>query len=84
MLKPPENGTKPSTLRSRSYYMTNSSSRASSPSSPRGSLSDDPFDMSSNGSPTGPRMVDAGKAGAVEDVETSATAQAHIDRGGTS
>eukprot|EP00873_Tetraselmis_striata_P025159 jgi/Tetstr1/445423/TSEL_033205.t1 len=35
--------------------------------------------MSGNGSPTGPKMVDAGKAAVVEDVGTSATAQGSLE-----
>eukprot|EP00873_Tetraselmis_striata_P009178 jgi/Tetstr1/429442/TSEL_019352.t1 len=50
--------------------------------SSRGFLQDDPFDMSGSGSPTGPKMVDAGKAAAFEGVKTSATtAQARIEAG---
>eukprot|EP00873_Tetraselmis_striata_P005453 jgi/Tetstr1/425717/TSEL_016137.t1 len=37
--------------------------------------------MSRSGSPTGPKMVDAGKAAAVEGVETSAIAQDRIGAG---
>eukprot|EP00873_Tetraselmis_striata_P035147 jgi/Tetstr1/455411/TSEL_042243.t1 len=62
-------------------YMS-SSSRGSSLTSPRGSLTNDPFDLSCNGSPTDPKMmIDAGKAAVVKGVETRTTAQTRIKAG---
>eukprot|EP00873_Tetraselmis_striata_P003289 jgi/Tetstr1/423553/TSEL_014226.t1 len=42
---------------------------------------DNPFDTSSNGSPTDPKTVDAGNSAAVEGVETSANAKQRIEAG---
>eukprot|EP00873_Tetraselmis_striata_P000116 jgi/Tetstr1/420380/TSEL_011496.t1 len=58
--------------------MTNSSRDSSSL---RGSLPDGLFDVTGSGSPTGPKMIDAGKTAAVEGVETSAIVQARIEEG---